>query len=55
MSINKDRKFSYFVSKITFSDFMREKLGLLVERLNLTKVSMQKTPITIEEDLVKLE
>lgn len=55
MFINKDRKFSYYVSKITFSDFMREKLGLLVERLSQTKISMQKTPITIEEDLVKLE
>lgn len=31
--ITKDRKFTYFVSKMTFSDFMREKLGTLVERL----------------------
>lgn len=53
--INKERKFNYFVSKVTFSDFMREKLGLLVERLALIKTTMQKTPITIEEDLHKLE
>lgn len=24
--INKERKFTYYVSKITFSDYMREKL-----------------------------
>jgi hypothetical protein len=38
--INKDRKFSYYVSKITFSDYMREKLSNLVERLALIKTSM---------------
>ena len=55
MFINKDRKFSYYVSKLTFSDFMREKLGNFVERLAHAKIAMQKTPITIEEDLTKLE
>lgn len=45
----------YYVSKITFSDSMREKLGLLVERLAQLKITMQKTPITIDEDQVKLE
>ncbi len=34
---------------------MREKLSNLVERLALIKTTMQKTPITIEEDLHKLE
>lgn len=53
--ITKDRKFNYYVSKITFSDYMREKLSNLVERLALIKTTMQKTPITIEEDLHKLE
>jgi hypothetical protein len=33
MYINKDRKFTYYISKITFSDFMREKLAQIVERL----------------------
>jgi Peptidase family C50 len=53
--ISKERKFNYYVSKITFSDYMREKLNNLVERLALIKTTMQKTPITIEEDLHKLE
>jgi hypothetical protein len=53
--INKDRKFNYHVSKIIFSDFMRSKLVTMVERLAQLKVTMQKTPITIEEDLEKLE
>lgn len=53
--ITKDRKFNYYVSKMTFSDFMREKLGTLVERLAQSKITMQKTPITIEEDLQRLE
>lgn len=34
---------------------MREKLGHLVERLAQLKITMQKTPITIDEDQVKLE
>jgi hypothetical protein len=38
--INKDRKFNYYVSKITFSDYMREKLSNLVERLALVKTAM---------------
>jgi len=53
--INKDRRFNYYVSKIIFSDFMRSKLTTMVERLAQLKVTMQKTPITIEEDLEKLE
>ena len=53
--ITKDRKFNYYISKITFSDYMREKLSNLVERLAIIKNTMQKTPITIEEDLLKLE
>ena len=53
--ITKDRKFNYYISKITFSDYMREKLSNLVERLAIIKNTMQKTPITIEEDLHKLE
>lgn len=53
--ITKERKFNYYVSKMTFSDFMREKLGSLVDRLAQVKITMQKTPITIEEDLQRLE
>jgi len=34
---------------------MRAKLVTMVERLAQLKISMQKTPITIEEDLEKLE
>jgi hypothetical protein len=55
MFINKERKSTYYVSKITFSDYMREKLSNLVERLAIIKSNMQKTPITLEEDLHKLE
>jgi hypothetical protein len=31
--ISKERKFTYYVSKVTFSDFMRDRLTTLVERL----------------------
>lgn len=34
---------------------MRSKLNVMVEKLAQLKVTMQKTPITIEEDLEKLE
>ena len=53
--ITKERKFNYFVSKVTFSDFMREKLGGMIDKLAQAKISMQKTPITIDEDMDKLE
>lgn len=55
LHITKERKFNYYVSKVTFSDFMRERLTSMVERLAQAKISMQKTPITIDEDMVKLE
>ena len=44
--ITKERKYNYYVSKVTFSDFMREKLGEMIDKLAQAKISMQKTPIT---------
>lgn len=55
LNISKHRKFSYYVSKIIFSDFMRAKLVTMVERLAQLKATKQKTPITTEEGLEKLE
>ena len=48
-------KYVYNVSKVTLSDIMRNKLFEMVERLGQSKIAMQKTPITIEEDLEHLE
>jgi hypothetical protein len=50
-----DRKHQYYVSKITLSDMMREKLMQMVQNLGQNKIAMQKTPITIQEDLDNLE
>lgn len=55
MQITKDRKFNYNTTKITLSDFMRDRLFQMVETLAQNKLAMQKTPITIEEDLHNLE
>mmetsp|Transcript_23218 Transcript_23218/g.22770 ORF Transcript_23218/g.22770 Transcript_23218/m.22770 type:complete len:220 (+) Transcript_23218:2026-2685(+) len=55
MQISKERKISYYMSKVTLSDVMREKLFQVVENLAQNKIALQKTPITIQEDLDNLE
>ena len=53
--VNKDRKFNYYVSKESVPVEKKEELLKMVERLASMKTSMQKTPITIDEDLETLE
>lgn len=53
--VGKDRKYSYFVDKIGVPLDKKAELGQMVERLASMKTSMQKTPITIDEDLEALE
>lgn len=53
--VSKERKFSYYVSKVPLSIEKKEELEQMVERLAAMKTSMQKTPITIDEDLQALE
>lgn len=55
MSINKEKKFDYYMSKIILSDEKRQQLQKMVDTLAQNKITMQKTPITIEEDLQQLE
>ena len=55
MQITKERRFNYLASKITLSDLNRERLFKMVDTLAQNKLAMQKTPITIEEDLSNLE
>jgi len=53
--INKERKFKYYNSKIRINNERRAHLNTMVENLASLKTEMQKTPITIEEDLQALE
>jgi hypothetical protein len=55
MQITKERRFNYLASKLTLSDSNRDRLFTMVDQLAQNKLAMQKTPITIEEDLVNLE
>jgi len=55
LQISKDRKFTYFVHRIPLSPDKKDQLSGMVSRLAQTKISMQKTPITIVEDLTILE
>jgi len=55
VQINKERKFTYYVTKIDLTPAKKEQLSGMVSRLNQSKISMQKTPITIMEDLTALE
>ena len=43
------------MSKISLGEEKREELKGMVEKLATLKTTMQKTPITIEEDLEALE
>jgi hypothetical protein len=53
--VNKERKFKYYVSKMKVSNEKRGQLMDMVEGLASLKTEMQKTPITIDEDLQTLE
>lgn len=53
--VSKERKFSYYVSKEAIPIEKKDELMQMVDRLATMKTSMQKTPITIEEDLQALE
>ena len=53
--VNKERKFSYYVNKLPVPIDKKDELVEMVERLKSMKTSMQKTPITIDEDLEALE
>lgn len=55
MCINKERKISYFVTKLNLSSTNRETLFKMITTLAQNKLTMQKAPITIEEDLINLE
>jgi hypothetical protein len=55
VQINKERKFTYYVTKVDLTPAKKEQLSSMVSRLNQSKISMQKTPITIMEDLTALE
>jgi DNA anti-recombination protein RmuC len=52
--VTKERKFTYNVSKEALNTDKRNKLKDLVARTALLKTNMQKTPITIDEDLQEL-
>jgi len=53
--ITKERKATYYVNKIGLEPAKRNELRDLVARLSQLKTNMQKSPITIEEDLTDLE
>lgn len=53
--ITKERKPSYYVNKIALEPEKRAKLRDMVYRLSQLKTNMQKSPITIEEDLAELQ
>jgi len=55
MCISKERKISYFVTKLNLSSTNRETLFKMITTLAQNKLTMQKAPITIEEDLINLE
>lgn len=55
MMINANRKVSYFVSKLNLPGVDREILYKIIATLAQNKLTMQKAPITIIEDLEALE
>ena len=52
--VTKERKFTYNVSKEAIDTEKRNLLRALVARTNQLKTNLQRTPITIEEDLADL-
>ena len=55
MTINKERKIAYHVSKRSLAGQERDTLFKMITTLAQNKTTMQKAPITIEEDLINLE
>ena len=55
MTINKERKIQYHVSKRSLAGQERAALFKMITTLAQNKITMQKAPITIEEDLINLE
>ena len=53
--INKERKTQYYVNKVALNPDKRSLLRDLVARLAELKTNMQKSPITIDEDLKDLQ
>ena len=55
MVISKERKVSYYVTKLALASDHRAALFKMITTLAQNKLTMQKAPITIEEDLINLE
>lgn len=55
MVINKERKITYHITKLNLTGADRESLFKMIATLAQNKLTMQKAPITIEEDLIALE
>jgi hypothetical protein len=55
MCINRERKITYHVTKLSLSGADRTTLFAMITTLAHNKLTMQKAPITIEEDLINLE
>jgi len=55
MTITKERKVSYYVTKLALPSENRAQLFKMITTLAQNKQTMQKAPITIEEDLINLE
>jgi hypothetical protein len=55
MMVSKAREIKYHLTKLHLGNENRAKLLGLVKNLAQSKMTMQKAPITIEEDLVQLE
>lgn len=55
MVITRERKTTYYVSKLSLLSQDRDLLLKMITTLAQNKTTMQKAPITIEEDLYNLE
>ena len=55
MLVTKERKITYHVTKLALPSKDRDMLFKLVQTLAQNKTTMQRAPITIEEDLHNLE
>lgn len=55
MVVTKERKITYNVTKLALTSVNRDLLFRMITTLAQNKTTMQKAPITIEEDLINLE
>ena len=55
MCINRERRITYHVTKLALAGTDRTTLFGMITTLAQNKLTMQKAPITIEEDLINLE